>query len=635
MRLNADQNEDVAGVPDIGWGIDSSLKTFYYQGGYLSIYEGRNEKLKRYYVTPLTEINIESLKCYEPGFEKRHKVRFNVEIWRSEVADEAVKALASPPLNLEVHKELVHPLPITQIRISTHDFPPEYEPDTVWKSNLNQRLQYPFTIYAKSKEACERMVSEIKEDPVGFASLIQIEIAMSAEQRASREISITGANIGRSKMFAQLQNMDQTNGERLLTSSDLNELAQEIVSSVVASEITKGAYVDKPDQVSFASLLEHQLSSGTIDSKQLSADQWKSVFWQEEFIRPDHYTKYLNHTLQYDQGTNKFSFDNETESEARKHVASDLKKDSSNSNSWSAEAKASFLGFGGSAGGSSTNTNTQSSQDKNEFDVDDKGRLTMSLDQLQKFLNKRDLQVEWSGDVFVPKSLDLHRVNTAELRYKSTIATQQIQVKTVPITAKLDATVASTGELGTIGRDHVKILIDQAKNEMNETMNQLAQKISDVNERVNEKINHTENSVERLVTDLQAHLSDQMTMQQQQINEEINETKLHLQEELLQQDAAQKKSISGQAAEIATIRSDVTGLKQPKTANCGTYYTNYDLDGGGNALYLDRHIVKCPRREQYMIEWHLERGHIKGNSPFGDFPANLNAYRFRIVCCNL
>uniref|UniRef100_A0A914XAE8 Uncharacterized protein n=1 Tax=Plectus sambesii TaxID=2011161 RepID=A0A914XAE8_9BILA len=342
--------KDVADGPDVGWGVDNSLKMFYYQGGYLSIYEGRNEKLKRYYVTPLAEINIESAKCFEPGIEKRYKVRFDIEIWRSEVADEAVKALASPPLNLEVHKENVHPLPVSKIRLSTHDLPQEYEPDTVWKSNLNRRLQYPFSIYAANKDDCERMVSEIKEDPVGFASLIQIEIAMSAEERASREISITGENIGRSKMFAQLQNMDTPTGERFVTSRDLNQLSQEIVSSVVASDITTGAYVEKPDELSFARLLERQLSSGTINTRQLSVDQWKSVFWQEEFVRPDHYTNYLNHALTYDKGANKFSFDNETEFEARKHVASDLKKDSSNSNSWSAQAKASFLGFEGSGG---------------------------------------------------------------------------------------------------------------------------------------------------------------------------------------------------------------------------------------------------------------------------------------------
>uniref|UniRef100_A0A914WSX5 Uncharacterized protein n=1 Tax=Plectus sambesii TaxID=2011161 RepID=A0A914WSX5_9BILA len=464
MRLAADPNEDVAGFFDMEMGKDRSLKPFYYHGGYLSIYEGRNEKLKRYYVTPLTEINAESAKCFEPGIDIRHKVRFDIAIWRSDVADEAVKALASPPLNLEVHKELVHPLPILKIRLSTHGLSPAYEPDTVWKSNLNQRQLHTFSIYAADKEACERMVSEIKADPVGFASLIQIEIAMSAEKRASREISITGENIGSSKMFAQLQNMDQTNGERLMTSSDLNNFAQEIVSSVVASDITTGAYVEKPDELNFARLLERQLSSGTINARELSADQWKSVFWQEEFIRPDHYTKYLNRAMTYDKGTNKFSFDNETESEARKHVASDLKKDSSSTNAWSAKAKASFLGFGGSASGGSSNTNTDSSHDKNEFDVDDKGRITMSLDQLNKFLNKRDLQVEWTGDVFVSKSLELHRVNTAELRYKSKIATQQVQVQIVPITVKLDATVASTGdELGTVGQDHVKILIDQAK----------------------------------------------------------------------------------------------------------------------------------------------------------------------------
>uniref|UniRef100_A0A914V3L9 Vitellogenin n=1 Tax=Plectus sambesii TaxID=2011161 RepID=A0A914V3L9_9BILA len=329
---------------------DRSLKSFYYQGSYLSIYKGRNKDLNRYYVTPLTDINTESAKCIEPGIESRYKVRFDIEIWRSDVADEAVKNLASPPLNLEVRAENVDPLPMLKIRLSTHGLSRAYEPDTVWKSTMNQQLQYSFSIYAANKEACEFMVSEIKEDPVGFASLVQIEIAMSAEQRASREISITGENIGRSKMFAQLQNMDQINGERLLTSSDLNNLAQEIVSSVVASEITTGAYVDKPDQVNFASLLERQLSSGTINSKQLSVDQWKSVFWQEEFVRPDHYTNYLNHAMTYDKGTNKFSFYNETESEARKHVASDLKKDSSKSNSWSAQASASFLGFGGSAG---------------------------------------------------------------------------------------------------------------------------------------------------------------------------------------------------------------------------------------------------------------------------------------------
>jgi hypothetical protein len=36
-------------------------------------------------------------------------------IWNSEVAEDAVKALASPPLNRQVNKEHVHPLPIFKV----------------------------------------------------------------------------------------------------------------------------------------------------------------------------------------------------------------------------------------------------------------------------------------------------------------------------------------------------------------------------------------------------------------------------------------------------------------------------------------------------------------------------------------
>jgi hypothetical protein len=42
-----DPNEDTAAFFDMEMGKDRSLTPFYYKGGYLSIYEGRNENLKR------------------------------------------------------------------------------------------------------------------------------------------------------------------------------------------------------------------------------------------------------------------------------------------------------------------------------------------------------------------------------------------------------------------------------------------------------------------------------------------------------------------------------------------------------------------------------------------------------------
>uniref|UniRef100_A0A914VJT9 Uncharacterized protein n=1 Tax=Plectus sambesii TaxID=2011161 RepID=A0A914VJT9_9BILA len=624
-----DQKEDVADFFNMEMG-DKSLMAFYYKGGYLSIYEGRNEKLKRYYVTPLTELNSGSAKCLDPEIESRHKIMFDVEMWNPEVVDEAVKALASPPLTLDVRKEHVQPLPILKVRLSAHGLSPVYEPDKTWRSNLNQRLQHSFSIYAANKETCERMAVYISEKPDSFASLIQFEIAMKAEKTASRNVKITGEIIGQSKMFTQLQNMDHSNGDRLLTSGDLNNLAQDIVSSFIASEITTGDYVDEPDEINLARLLEHHLSTETVNTKQLKSDEWKSVFWQEEFVRPDHYTNYLNRAVTFNKSTEKFTYDNETEAAALSHVASDLKRDSKKTNSWSAQAQASFLGFGGGASGSSNNGNSEFSQDKNETDSYDKSHVQMSMDQMQHFLNKNDLQVEWTGDVFVPKSLDLHRINTQQLRYNTAIATQQIQVKTVPITVKLDATVGVSHESD---KDHVRILLEQTKRELNESLERITGMIDHTNEIV---LNVEENFKEQILA---------QTAKLRQTNEDLNTAKQNCQQtndettkDLHNKTAQLQELILSYSKKIDQNRESIQGLQQHPQIQCETLMTGctpdtviHDTKCGEGRYMQGLQTEACPRP---IIREHRDRGESRPaqyQPPAPPPPPTL--YRHKIICC--
>lgn len=79
----------------------------------------------------------------------------------------------------------------TQVRLSTKRLAGAYEPDIAWKWNINQRQSHTFTIYASDELSCERMVAEMQREPGSFASLIQLEMAMSAEKRTSRQITIT------------------------------------------------------------------------------------------------------------------------------------------------------------------------------------------------------------------------------------------------------------------------------------------------------------------------------------------------------------------------------------------------------------------------------------------------------------
>lgn len=234
---------------------------------------------------------------------------------------------------------------VLQLRLSTQGLPDVYKPDAKWKSTLNFRLQHTFTIYADTKEACEQMVAEIKAEPESFASLMQLEIAISAEKQSFRTIGVTGRNIGQSKMFVKLQSMDPTNGERFLASRDLSDLAHEIIARVTESEMTTGDYIENVDRLNFAQLLERQLSTEMINAQRLIADEWKLVFWRHEFARPDRYAAYLNRALTYDKQTESFSFDNETETAARRRVSSDITKESNVSTSASVQAEAGDVYF--------------------------------------------------------------------------------------------------------------------------------------------------------------------------------------------------------------------------------------------------------------------------------------------------
>lgn len=518
-----DPYEDTA---DLELGRDRSLKSFYYRGGYLSIYKGLDEGLTRYYVTPLTELDNSSPKCFKPRIEDRYKIRFNVILWNTEVADEASKALAFPPLNLtNVRREHIQPLPIIKVRLSAQGLPNEYKPDVNWKSTINFRLQHTFTIYAETKEACERMVAEIRNDPEYFVTRVQLEIAMSAEKHY-RTISITGQNVGQSKMFAQLQNMDQTNGECFLTSHDLNYLAQEILSSVVASEATTGDYIGSADELNFADLLERQLSSETINAQRLSSDEWKSVFWRDEFSRPDRYASYLNRALTYDKGTKTFSFDNETETAARRQVSSEITRGSSVLASATAKTEMSLFGVirGVAEASASAGAPSRSSNNENYIsEEDNKDRTIISQDQLQAFLKKNDVHVEWNGEVFVPKSLSLHRVNVPQLRHKSIIATHQFQIETIPITMKLDVVVPYR-EPDSV-EEHFKILIDQIKAEFAEKLERIVENIDDTK-------NHVEQKCLEQIGDLKMELQGKITEQARTMDVKLQGAKMELQEKI-------------------------------------------------------------------------------------------------------
>lgn len=217
-------------------------------------------------------------------------------------------------------------------------------------------------------------------------------------------------------------------------------MIKRFVLQVVATEVTTDGYVATADQVSIAHLVEKELSKSAVEAQSLRAEDWKSVFWQNDFSRPDRYSTYLNSSFDHDQGSKSFSVNVEKEGSAWNRLVEEVRSDREDRSSSSASGSS-----GSWFGDDSSDSNVNSDLRVSTMNVNDQSRSFESSDkksqsEIEDFLRKKNIMVHWTGQKFEPKSLKLHRISLADLQRKSTVTTKQIQIRSFAHTEFLDVT---------------------------------------------------------------------------------------------------------------------------------------------------------------------------------------------------
>ncbi len=147
----------------------------------------------------------------------------------------------------------------------------------------------------------------MKANPSVMTQNLKLDIHLTAEQRATRTITIKGSSFAKSRMFASLKNMLPDTDTKYMQSDDANKLMNEVVSNIIAEDVVSGSYVAQDDQLVVKDLLAKQLSLPTVQSQHMAKHEWDSIFWDPTFARPDKVTNYLNETMTYDQGKDQFT----------------------------------------------------------------------------------------------------------------------------------------------------------------------------------------------------------------------------------------------------------------------------------------------------------------------------------------
>uniref|UniRef100_A0A914PP08 C-type lectin domain-containing protein n=1 Tax=Panagrolaimus davidi TaxID=227884 RepID=A0A914PP08_9BILA len=163
-----------------------------------------------------------------------------------------------------------------------------------------------------------------------------------------------------------------------------------------------------------------------IQSKDLTKDEWNSVFWDDIFARPDIQTDYANEVIKFDEKENKFKYDAEKD----RHFRQNTENKFHNSNKNEKEGKASFHWFSlfkARARGKTLSENHKTAEIK-----DDKENNTydsVSVDDFNKAITKENINIKWTGMKFEQKDLSLYRLNTKNLNSSNEIFFKRVVVK--------------------------------------------------------------------------------------------------------------------------------------------------------------------------------------------------------------
>ena len=329
-------------------------------------------------------------------------------------------------MNSSIRIDNVDLLPMEKIRLvwkSSQKISNDIKLVEDWISNTHLPTVVQFHFQCATSDVCKQLKNSMKLYPVMFHSL-EMEYAINGQKTSRKSLTVKGSDLENSRLWSTMKNMNSSTV--YLKSEDIQDLSTEAARSVVATVVTDGDYADTGDELKLREAIEAQLLSFKEEESKFEEVQWDNVFWDPDMIRPDRITSELNHAVSKDET------DKSSENSKKKTFGFGF-------------FRAMELGVSGIKGVLGLNAKDEIGAN---FNYDGRDVTT----KVNKYLKETGAELEWTGEKFRVKPMDLYRINTSNMKSTTTIATAYVQVK------KFE-TIYS-----------VKILTDDTLNEVNQTM---------------------------------------------------------------------------------------------------------------------------------------------------------------------
>jgi hypothetical protein len=423
---------------------------------------------KKYFYAPLVLLDHTSAISIYNNVTKQPEMRFRIEMWNDKVQNIVVEHLKKI-VSQEIQPDNVRVIPLERV-ILISDIPMEdYFPSPVWK-NYDKSKTLWLSMSCYDQKICDELANEMRSVPKQFDHF-KLLYSLSSQTSQTKQATISIDSVTSGQTVSTLLQKFGDKKEIFLTAKDEKKMLKEMTTKI-RMDTFDDFEVGSPDaEITIYSFLKDLLVMSMTTTSEQSDKMWDSVFWNDDNYRPDRTTKTLNEILnKMDKETQKKLANMFQKAEKQSIIKNFIKEkireedqeilfrhnqqkwilaknhsDEKNrnvsykerinhnydSNSWADVDRISSVISGEMANNSNSS---------NQFEI--------LKEDVRKLLQESRNHVQWDEEKFIPKPVQLSRINLEKFRDSQSFMNRHVRVRYT--TAELSASFKMMEHAGLI-----------------------------------------------------------------------------------------------------------------------------------------------------------------------------------------
>ncbi|EFX63632.1 hypothetical protein DAPPUDRAFT_119038 [Daphnia pulex] len=358
---------------------------------------------KRYFYSPLALLDHSSAVSSYNGLTKQPEMLFRIVMWSNKVENEVVQHL-SGITGHPIKSYQVSVIPLENLILISGSPPVDFWLNPWWTYYDGRKTRW-LSLSCYEQKVCDRLANAMRWDPTQFAHFKLLYSFSSHQTWQTKQATISIDSVTSGQLVSTLLKKFKKKKKILLTANDEMKMLKETTKQVLRNTFSEFEVWSPYTEVEILNILKGLLVTSRTTIKEQSDKMWHSVFWDDDNYRPDKTAKTLNEIYnKLDKETQKIFIDIMFQTEEHLEFSS---------------SRADVDGISSIISGKMA-TNSDSSR-----------RVDISIEEMVKLLTdsrNRD-HVQWDGAKFVPKPIQLSRINLAKCRNFQPFQDRKVSVR--------------------------------------------------------------------------------------------------------------------------------------------------------------------------------------------------------------